>query len=166
MDPVSATTTVDAPRERVWELLCDLAARPAFTDHFLDEFRLQRLEPVGVGASARFRLRESGEWMETVIDEIARPNLVRESGRGGRLNRVSAHTVWELAEGPTGGGCEVTLTFWTEPSAPMDRLREALGASGWFARNWRRSLERLKEVVESDSAIERIAVAGGDRPGV
>ena len=42
MGPVSATTAIDAPRERVYALLVDLAFRPAFTDHFIDEFRLER----------------------------------------------------------------------------------------------------------------------------
>ena len=65
MRPVFATTSIDAPRERVFDFLIDLSARPAFMDHFLTDYRLERLDPVGVGASARFRLRHSGEWMDT-----------------------------------------------------------------------------------------------------
>jgi uncharacterized protein YndB with AHSA1/START domain len=163
MDPVSATTTIDAPRERVWDLICDLGVRPAFTDHFIDEYRLERLDPVGVGAAARFRLRDSGEWMDTVIEEASRPHLVRESGRGGRFNRIPVHTVWELVEGPTNTSCELTVTFWTEPSVAVDRLKEALGASRWFQRNWRRALARLRELAESQRPVERVVVAGADR---
>ena len=59
MGPVSATATIDARRARVCELICDLSVRPAFTDHFLSEYRLQRLEPVGVGATARFQLDDT-----------------------------------------------------------------------------------------------------------
>ena len=62
--------------------------RPAFTDHFMTDYRLQRIEPVGVGAAARFRVREATRWMETVIEVAERPHLIREQGRGGRSNRV------------------------------------------------------------------------------
>lgn len=160
---MSVSTAVDAPRERVLALLGDLSARPSFTDHFLSGFRLSRIDPCGPGAGARFQLRESGEWMDTVIEEVVPPHLIRERGHGGKLNRVPVFTVWELAEGPGPGSCEVTLTFWTEPVNPVDRVRELLGASGWFERNWRRALVRLKHLVEAGGPSERVAVAGADR---
>lgn len=163
MRPISASTTIDAPRERVFALLCDLSARPAFTDHFLVEFRLGRVDAVGPGAAARFRLRESGVWLDTVIERVERPHLVREQGRGGRSNRVPTFTVWELAEGPAPGGCELTVTFWTEPATPLDRLRELFGPSRAFRRDWRRALGRLKDLAESGDPVPRVAVAGGDR---
>jgi Polyketide cyclase / dehydrase and lipid transport len=163
MGPVSAATTIDAPRERVCELVCDLSARPAFTDHFLSEYRLQRLDPMGVGAAARFELGESGKWMETVIVEIDDAHMVREEGRGARGNRVRCYTVWELVEGPSAGICEVSVTFWTESDHLVDRLKEPLKRARWFSRGWRRALARLKEVAESEAPIERVAVAGADR---
>jgi hypothetical protein len=74
--------------------------------------------------------------------------------------------VWELAEGPAPGACEVTVTFWTEPRHPIDRLRELTGTARWFRRQWRRAAVRLKEVLESEQPVERVTVAGGDRlPG-
>ena len=163
MRPVSATTSIDAPRERVFELLCDLSVRPAFTDHFLSGFRLSRVEPSGVGAGARFQLHESCDWMDTVIVEADPPHLLREHGHGGRVNRIPVSTVWELAEGPGPGSCEVTVTFWTEPANPVDRVRELVGASRWFARSWRQALARLKQVAEAGGPAERVAVAGADR---
>jgi hypothetical protein len=163
MRPVSASVAIDLPRERVFDFLFDLSARPAFTDHFLADYRLQRLEPVGVGAAARFRLRESGEWLDTVIEEAERPHLIRERGHGGPWNRVPAVTVWELANGPAPGACEVTVTFWTEPTHPVDRLKEMTGTARWFRRNWRRAVTRLKDVLESGRPIERVGVAGGER---
>lgn len=164
MRPVSASITIDAPRERVYDLLGDLSLRPAFTDHFLIDYRLARVDPVGPGAAARFRLRESGVWLDTVIDEDSeRPHLLREHGRGGRSNRVPTFTVWELAEGPTPGGCEVTVTFWTEPSHPLDKLREATGGSRFFRRDWQRALARLRELAETGRPVDRVEIAGADR---
>ena len=162
MGPISLSLQVDAPRSRVLDLICDLSRRPAWTDHFIDQYRLERLDPSGVGAGARFRVGAPGgiEWMETVVAEVERPNKVVEHGSGGRFNRVQIRTLWELSEGP-GAVTTITLTFWTEPKTLFDRLRE-LGRSGWWRRRWSRALRRLRDATESpDARIEPVAVAGG-----
>ena len=153
---------IDVPRERVFDLLTDLSVRPAFTDHFAGEYRLERLDPRGVGAAARFRLYGGGHWMNSAIEGIERPHLVREYGRGGRANRVDAYTIWELAEGPSDRTCEATVTFWTEPPTLIDRLRER-GLHRRLRRDWKRALLRLREIAEDDRAVERVTVGGGDR---
>ncbi|MGH2984275.1 MAG: SRPBCC family protein [Solirubrobacterales bacterium] len=165
MGPISLTTTIDAPRERVFDLIVDLARRPAWTDHFLSDYRLERIPPVGQGAAARFRIGAPGgiTFMEMVISEAERPHRIAESGRGGRLDRVPCRALWELSEGP-GGVTTVVFTFWTEPAARVDRLRE-LGRGGWWRRRWKRALRRLRELIESGSegGAPRAEVAGADR---
>jgi uncharacterized protein YndB with AHSA1/START domain len=163
LGPISVTQMIDVPRERVFDFLCDLANRPAFTDHFVGEFRLERLESSGVGAAARMRVGGPVKWMETVIDEISRPHRIRERGKGGRFDRIPIATLWELIEGPAGSTSEVTLRFWTEPRHPLDRWRERLGAERFYRRNWSTALTRLKELLESDRPVERVVVAGGAR---
>lgn len=163
MRPVFASISIDAPRERVFDFLSDLSARPSFCDHFLVQYRLQRLDPVGVGAAARFRLRQSGDWMDTAIERAERPHLIREAGHGGRSNRVPAFTVWELAEGASPGATELSVTFWTEPTMLLDRARELFGSSRYFRRDLQRALGRLRSLVEGDEPVERVGVAGGDR---
>jgi uncharacterized protein YndB with AHSA1/START domain len=165
MHPVSASASIDAPRERVFEFLSDLANRPAFTDHFMREFRLERLASSGVGAAARFEVKPppgTSMWMETVIEGIEPPYRIYERGHGGRLDRIPARTAWELTEGP-GETTEVTLTHWTEPSHAVDRMREKLGAARWWRRRWSRALRRLKETLESDRPVERVNIGGVDR---
>jgi hypothetical protein len=162
MGPIFASAFVDAPRERIFELLSDLADRPAFCDHFMHELRLQRLASQGVGASARFRVEAPRDavWAETVIEELSPPYLVRERGAAGRSDRVPTHTVWEVLEGP-GSLAEVKVAFWTEPTHPLDRLRERLGAARWYRRQFQRALERLRELAEEEAEVPRLAVAGG-----
>jgi len=165
MGPISLTTTIDAPRERVFDLIADLGRRPAWTDHFLSDYRLERIAPAGRGAAARFRVDAPGgiTYMETVITEAERPHRMVESGRGGRLDRIPCRALWELSEG-SGGVTTVVFTFWTEPAAIVDRLRE-LGRTGWWRRRWKRALRRLGELIESgaEGAAPRAAVAGADR---
>jgi uncharacterized protein YndB with AHSA1/START domain len=167
MDPVSASVVIDAPRERVFDFLCDLANRPAFLAPFVTDYRLQRLDSAGVGAAARFRIAEDGLWMETVIDEAERPHRILEHGRAGRLGRIPVTTAWEVTEGPGPGSCEVRVTFWTEPRALVDRLRDwAPGAERFYRRSWVGALRRLRALIEADAPVERVGVAGGDRiPG-
>ena len=55
------------------------------------------------------------------------------------------------------------MTFWTEPTMLVDRIRETAGSSRHFRRDFRRALERLRDVVEGDEPVERVGVAGGER---
>lgn len=163
MRPLSASAEIDAPREQIFDLLCDLSRRPAFTDHFLTEYRLGRMDPVGRGAAARFQLRDSGLWLDTVIERAERPYLIREQGHGGRANRVPVFTVWELADGARSKSSEVTVSFWTEPSNPVDRVSEMIGSRRFHRRDWARTLARLKAVSERGEPVAAVGVAGTDR---
>jgi uncharacterized protein YndB with AHSA1/START domain len=163
MGPISVTTAVDAPRERVYDFLCDLANRPAFTNHFIADYRLQRFESAGVGASARMRIARGGLWMETVIVEADRPYRVLEQGKGGRLDRIPILTAWEVVEGPGAAGSEVTLRFGTEPTHPIDRMEELRRGERYFRRQWSTALSRLKDLIESGQAGKRVSIAGGAR---
>ncbi|HKT82699.1 MAG TPA: SRPBCC family protein [Solirubrobacterales bacterium] len=165
MGPVSAEIEIDVPRQRAFEAISDLSLRPAFTDHFLADFHLTRIEPTGVGAGARFRfdVRPRRVWMDSTIVELDEPHRVLEHGRGGRGNRVPSRTLWELTEGP-GGLTKVRVSYWTEPS-PLDRGLELLSAASIpYERRWREALRRLRDLLESDQLDQhRFAVAGGNR---
>lgn len=164
MGPVTAQIAIDAPRERVYKLLLDLSARPAFTDHLLKRYHLLRVDPVGVGAGARFYLREAGGWFDSVIDEAEEPYRIVERGRGGRLNRIPSLLEWRLTEVP-GGGCEVAVTFWTQPEHPVDRVLELRRSQRRLAKGWREVLQRLRQLVEEERPVERLEVAGASRLG-
>ncbi|MEX2105662.1 MAG: SRPBCC family protein [Solirubrobacterales bacterium] len=166
MGPIRAEVEIDVPRERAFELIGDLAARPSFTDHFLSGYRLTRIDSTGVGAGARFRVEAPlrSVWMDTTIVEQKKPFRIVEQGQGGRSNRIRSHTVWELTGG-AGSLTAVRVTHWTEPTNPLDRALEILSAgSVWQQRGWREALRRLRDLLESGlSGGERIAVAGGNR---
>lgn len=165
MGPAGAEIEVDVPRERAFEAIADLSLRPSFTNHFLTDFRLTRIQPTGVGAGARFRfdVRPRRVWMDTTVAELDPPHRLLEHGRGGRGNRIPSTTLWELTEA-SGGLTRVRVSYWTEPANPVDRALELLtGASITYERHWREALRRLRDLLESgELADERLAVAGGN----
>lgn len=165
MGPVGAELEIDQPRQRIFDAISDLALRPSFTDHFVGEYRLTRIESRGVGAGARFRLALSPRavWMDTTVVESEPPHRLVERGRGGRANRIPATTTWEVLEG-AGPLSRVRVAFWTEPSNPVDRALEKLsGAEMRLERDWRRALHRLREQLESEAGPpDRVGIAGGN----
>lgn len=163
MGPISVDAAIDAPREEVFDFLCDLANRPAFTDHFLSDYRLERFESAGVGASARMQIAKAHLWMETVIVEAERPYRILERGNGGRLDRIPILTAWEIVEGPASATSVVTVRFGTEPTHPLDRLRERRFGERFYRRQFSTALSRLKDIVESGRPAERVVIAGGSR---
>jgi uncharacterized protein YndB with AHSA1/START domain len=166
MGPVSAEVEIDASREAVFALLTDLSLRPSFTDHFLTDFHLLRIDPVGIGAGARFRIDTPlrSPWADTSIVELEEPFKVVEAGRTGRANRIETATAWEITGG-SGTLTKVTLSTWTKPTHPVDRLVEVLSAAEAFQRRgWKQALHRLREILEGERQIEdRVAVGGGNR---
>jgi len=165
MGPVSAEIEIDAPRERAFATIGDLAKRPSFTDHFIADFHLTRIESRGIGAGARFRvaLPLRSVWMDTVIAELEQPHKIVERGHGGRSNRIPVTTVWELLEG-SGSLIRVRVSHWTEPSSPLDKALESVtGAALWQQRGWGEALRRLRDQLESEAPSgQSIAVAGGN----
>ena len=165
MGPVSAEIEIDVPRVRAYEAIGDLARRPSFTDHFLADFHLTRIESRGIGAGARFRAEQPlrSVWMDTAIAELEAPYRIVERGRGGRGNRIPTTTVWELLEG-SGSLIMVRVSHWTEPANPVDRALEAIsGASFWQQRGWSEALRRLRDQLEADASAPRaVTVAGGN----
>ena len=166
MGPISAEIEIDASREAAFEILSDLGRRPSFTDHFLTELHLTRIEARGEGAGARFRVNAPfrSPWEDTTIVALEEPFKIEERGFGGRSNRIPNHTIWEIEPGKA-GMTVVRLTHWTTPKEPLDKLVESLSWGAHFQRKgWKRALERLRDILETEGpGGERIAVAGGNR---
>jgi uncharacterized protein YndB with AHSA1/START domain len=159
--PFTVTTSIDAPRERVFDFICDLSTRPSWIDHFASGYRLARIPATGRGAAARFRVDAPAgvEYMGTVIAEADRPHEIVEHARGGRFERVSIHLVWELEAGPT---TTVRLTFWTSSPSHFQRFRE-IGRERWWRKRWSKALVRMRDLIESDAQVPHVRIAGGDR---
>jgi uncharacterized protein YndB with AHSA1/START domain len=159
--PITTSVTIDAPREQVFEYLSDVANHVEFSDHYLREFRLERLESRGIGASISFRLGRRSEWGEAVIADLEPPYKIGLAGHIGRLGRVGFSAVYTL----TPSGHSMTLveyTVSTNPTMLVDRLKEALGMRAWLALQSRRALRRLAQVLEGGTARTHAArVAAG-----
>jgi uncharacterized protein YndB with AHSA1/START domain len=162
MREVTVSTIISAPREDVYDFVCDLAGRPAYTDHFMDDYRLARVQPVGVGAAARFRLGAplANEYAELTITEADRPRRIIEEIRVGRRGRNRSVAVYDFTR-ESAAVTRVELTTYSEPATMVDRLRQ-FGAAGWIRRQTRKSLDRLRAIFEEPQKrpLKRATIAG------
>jgi uncharacterized protein YndB with AHSA1/START domain len=171
MDPVTVSTVVSAPREVVFDYLQDIANHAEFTDHFLRDWHLTRIDSVGRGAGARFRIAAPGNrysWADVTFSEVERPHRIVEIGRTGKSNRIRTVGVYEL-DPVAGDSTRVSFTVQTAPATLADRLMEGLGGRGWLRRKNRRALLRLRAIMEEGATPgvrqarrgRRVTVAGG-----
>jgi hypothetical protein len=160
--PVEQRIVISAPREELFEFLIDISNRVAWMDHFLKDFRLTRVQPVGVGAGAAFKVDSPlfPQRAEYQLVDVEHPRLIRERGRIGRWGRTTGYTEWELAE--SYGSTEVTVTIWTDPGIRWDGIKESLGARPWLKRQVGHALKRLRKIFEEqrDQPLARVGVAG------
>ncbi len=162
MREVTVSTVISAPREQIFDFVCDLAARPAFTDHFMRDYRLARVNPVGVGAASRFQLRApfGKEFAELQVTEVDRPRRIVEEIRVGRRGRNRSLAVYDF----TVEGRDITrveLTTFGVPATAVDRMRQ-IGAAGWMRRQTSKALERLRMIFENPPSgdLKRATIAG------
>jgi uncharacterized protein YndB with AHSA1/START domain len=159
---VTVQTHISAPREAVFDFVSDLAGRPAYTDHYLDDYRLARVNPVGLGAAARFKLKTpvANQYAELRIEKLDRPRQIVEELRVGRRGRIRSVAVYDFTqEGPN--LTQVELTTYSEPATMVDRFRE-LGAARWVRRRTKKALERLRAIFEEPQTepLKRATIAG------
>lgn len=163
MRPFTVHASIAAPREVVFDFVADLAARPAFSDHYMLDFRLAHPRSSGVGAAARFKLDAglASTWVEIGIAECDRPRRIVERSRLWRAGRTPAAAVYEFVP-DAGGITRVELTMWSDPATRIDAFKEALGARGWLKRRAKTALERLRMVFEDEreGSLARAEIAG------
>ena len=150
MEPFTITTTIAKPREQVYEYLSDIANHAEFTDHYMVDWHLTRVDPVGMGAGARFRIKapmNRFSWADMTFAEMQPPFKIVERGRGGKFNRIRMLGTYTLSPGP-GGTTRVQYTFETEPSQLSDKLMENFGGRSWTRRKAARAMRRLRSILE------------------
>jgi uncharacterized protein YndB with AHSA1/START domain len=161
---VSVTVTIDRPRAEVFAYLVDIANHSEFSDHYLTQWRLTRVDSVGRGAGARFRIGtplQRFAWADMTFAVVEPPHRIVAVGRGGKFNRIRTTAIWTLDDS-AGGGTELEYMVESEPALPTDRLVEALsGQRAWFKRKVRRAMRRLQAILEEgEDRGPRATVAG------
>jgi hypothetical protein len=158
VDPVTASINIGRPREEVFDYLADVANHPEFSDHYLKDFRLLRVDSVGRGAGARFRRdrRFRPLYEDFTFVEVERPYRIVAFGRGGKFNRIKTTTIFTLDE--AGGADDTRVEVMTESEPPLrtDKLMETVtGYRGWTKRNLRKALSRLQSILEGEEDRDR-----------
>jgi uncharacterized protein YndB with AHSA1/START domain len=164
VDPVHATVLIDRPREEVFAYLSDIANHAEFSDHYLKHWRLTRIDSVGRGAGARFKVDAPVNrfgWADMTFVVVEPPHQIVAVGRGGKFNRIKTTAIWTLGVAP-GGGTDVVYMIESEPVLPSDRLVEALsGRRSWFKRKVRKAMSRLQAILEENEDRGKRVTVGG-----
>jgi uncharacterized protein YndB with AHSA1/START domain len=164
VDPVTVSVKIGRPREEVFAYLSDIANHAEFSDHYVEQFRLTRVDSVGRGAGARFKVRaplQRFSWSDMTFSVVEPPHRIVAVGRGGKFNRIPTTAIWTLDQAP-GGGTEVEYMIESEPAMPTDRLVEALsGQRRWFKRKARKAMSRLQAILEENEDRGARATVGG-----
>jgi hypothetical protein len=150
VEPFTVSTTIARPREQVYEYLADIANHAEFTDHYLVDWHLLRIDSYGLGAGARFRITAPMNrfaWADVTFADMQPPFRILERGRGGKYNRIRMVGTYTLSPG-AGGGTKVDFTYETEPSQISDKLMETLGGRSWARRKAAKSMRRLRSILE------------------
>src|SRR3954452_24070228 len=104
MEPLTVSVSISRPREEVFAYLADIANHPEFTDHYLVDWRMTRVETVGRGPGGRFRdprARPRFDWADVTFIEVDAPRRIVQAGRAGKYNRTRLRSIYELE--PTAG---------------------------------------------------------------
>jgi hypothetical protein len=163
MVEVAVHVFISAPRDDIYDLVCDMAARLAFVDHYVHEYRLTHPRTSGVGAAARYRVDPPlfTHYAETAIVEVDAPRRILERGSAGRSGRIRSGSRWDF----TREGRNVTRVdrlHWLDGGTPRDALRLRLGFEGWLRRQEKTALERLRLIFEEPppGPLARATIAG------
>jgi carbon monoxide dehydrogenase subunit G len=146
-ETITSTIDVDRPPAEVHELLDDLAAHRAFTDHYISGWELSG-PARGVGATAKVKVK-GGRSEITVVEST--PSRIVEHGRGGPAGRWATTGTYELEPNGESG---TRVTFRNTIDAPTVPER-------FIAR---KALLRLQR--DNDRALERLREQLGDRAAV
>jgi uncharacterized protein YndB with AHSA1/START domain len=163
MDPVTASVKIGRPREEVFEYLADIANHQEFSDHYLKQWRLTRVDSYGRGAGARFKIDAPLDrfgWGDMTFIEVHRPYKIVAAGRSGKFNRNKTWTTWTLS--PSGHATEVEVTTEAETTLLTDKFLElALRRRAWMRRGLRKGLRRMQSILEEDLDRGKRATVGG-----
>jgi uncharacterized protein YndB with AHSA1/START domain len=150
VEPFTVTTTIAKPREQVFEYLADVANHAEFTDHYLVDWHLLRVDTYGLGAGARFRVKaplNRFAWADMTFAEMQPPFKIVERGRGGKFNRIRMVGTYTLSPGPA-DTTKVEYTFETVPSQLSDKLMDTFGGRSWTKRKTAKAMRRLRSILE------------------
>jgi uncharacterized protein YndB with AHSA1/START domain len=163
MEPLSVSVSISRPREEVFAYLVDIANHQEFTDHYLTDWRMTRVETVGQGAGGRFRFKaplNRFDFADMTFIDVQAPRRIVGAGRGGKYNRTRLRSIYEL-EPASASTTRVTLTVETRPGNLADRIMESLTMRGWLKRKSGKSLRRLRSILEDGQDRGRRATIAG-----
>ena len=146
MKPIVVCTTLDRPREEVYEFLDVLANHEPFTNHMLVDWTVDG-PAAGVGAKARMRAKAGGwgrikQWIDMEVVAATPGETITEEAvsAGGKRKTRGTYTLSDRS----GGGTDVRfqLEYLSMPAG--EKLMTPL-LRAWLQRANQKAMDRLQE---------------------
>ena len=155
MDPVTVSIVVSAPREQVFDYLQDIANHPEFTDHYLVDWHLTRIDSVGRGRGRALSREGARQPLQLGRRDVRRGRAPAPDRRGRAAparTTASARSASTSSRPPRRGTTRVRFTL-------RDRARDAVRPADGGARRARagcgaRTRGRCAGCARSSSASE------------
>jgi uncharacterized protein YndB with AHSA1/START domain len=139
--PITVSTTIERPREELYELIADLRNHEAWTDHILVEWS---------GTAERVRVKSAApgpdDWLDIETTSLTPPSETVERTTGAKGKRISYGTYRLRSLGPSTTEVEFELRIETMPR--RERILIPL-IPVYLRRVNRKALARLKEQAEA-----------------
>jgi hypothetical protein len=146
MQPVTVSTTIDLPRERVFEYIDVLANHETYMSHMFVDWSFSGPRR-GKGAKGRARVHAPGsrEFAEFEVIESEAPKRTVEEAVSSNGKRRT-HGTYTLSELP-GGGTEVSFEFAWIDTPRSERIIPPLSRA-FLRRSLGKGMKRLKRELE------------------
>ena len=131
VDPLTVSIVVSAPREQVFDYLQDIANHPEFTDHYLVDWHLTRIDSVGLGRRRPFPRQGARQPFQLGRLHVHRGGAPAPHRRGRPDGQEQPHPhAGRLRAGSCRGLAPRASASRSRPSPAKlsDRLMEGLGA--------------------------------------
>jgi carbon monoxide dehydrogenase subunit G len=152
MASITSTTEIQAPAEKVWDLVCNLQRIPEWVGNTLEMLSVSE-GPTGSGTTYRERSRIMGPWKAPTEWRITTFEAPRRQVHEGTLP-MGGNATLDISLEPAGEGSRITIkmdTGYAPVMRPAGALLDGLFLQRSLQSDFDANVKRLKELVEAES---------------
>ena len=153
MASIKSSAEIEAPAQKVWDLVCDLGRIPEWVGNTLEMLSVSE-GPTGSGTTYRERSRIAGPWKAPTEWRITTFEAPRRQVHKGSLPMGGSATL-DISLEPVGEGSRIMIAMdvgYAPLMRPVGALLDALFMQRSLQSDFDGNVQRLKALVEQEPA--------------